>query len=64
MGLSLSGSKSVSKGIVLFHIEDANVLNGAEYGIEASIITTGILGAVLFVMIKRWKGEAGKNGIS
>ena len=64
MGLSLSGSESVSKGIFLFHIEDANILNGAEYGIEASIVTTVILGTVLFAMIKRWKGGAGKNGIS
>jgi len=33
------------------------------YGIEASIITTIVLGVSLSVMIKIWKGRIGKNGI-
>ena len=64
MGLSLSGSESVSKGIVLFSVKDANILNGAEYGIEASVITAVVLGMLLFVMVKRWKGRISKDGIS
>lgn len=64
MGLSLSGSESVSKGIILFNIKEANILNGAEYGIEASIITTAVLGILVFVMIKRWKGRIDSNDIS
>ncbi len=64
MGLSLSGSESVSKGVVLFSVKDASILNGAEYGIEASVITTVVLGMLLFVMVKGWKGRIGKDGIS
>ena len=64
MGLSLSGSESVSKGVVLFSVKDASILNGAEYGIEASVITTVVLGMLLFVMVKGWKGRIDKDGIS
>ncbi|MBE6752749.1 MAG: CPBP family intramembrane metalloprotease [Ruminococcaceae bacterium] len=64
MGLSLSGSESVSKGVVLFSVKDASILNGAEYGIEASVITTAVLGMLLFFMVKRWKGRICRNDIS
>lgn len=63
MGLSLSGSESKLDGLMLFCVEETNILNGAEYGIEASIITTLVLGALLFVLDKSWKGRMGKNGI-
>lgn len=63
MGLSLSGSESITKGVILFSVKDASILNGAEYGIEASIITTVVLGMLLFVMSKRWKGRIDNNGI-
>lgn len=63
MGLSLSGSESISKGVILFRVKDASILNGAEYGIEASIITTAVLGMLILVMAKRWKGRFDKNGI-
>lgn len=64
MGLSLSGSESVSKGVVLFSVKDTSILNGADYGIEASVITTVVLGIALFIMVKGWKGRIGKDGIS
>ena len=48
MGLSLSGSESITKGVVLFSIKDESIINGAEYGIEASIITTVVLGLLLY----------------
>ena len=57
MGLSLSGSESMFKGAILFRIESTNILNGAQYGIEASVITTAVLGMMMFIMIKRWKGR-------
>lgn len=63
MGLTVSGSESASQGVVLFGAEEASVLNGAQYGVEASVITTAVLGFVLFVMAKRWKGRI-TNGIS
>lgn len=63
MGLSLSGSESITKGLILFRVKDPSILNGAEYGMEASIITTVVLGMLLFVMSKRWKGRIANNGI-
>lgn len=63
MGLSLSGSESVSKGVILFSVKDASVLSGAEYGIEASFITTIVLGMFLFVTVIMGRGRIGKNGI-
>jgi membrane protease YdiL (CAAX protease family) len=63
MGLSLSGSESISNGVILFKIKKASILNGAEYGIEASVITMVVLGIVLLDMVKRWKGRVIENGI-
>lgn len=60
MGLSVSGSESKLDGLMLFCVEETNILNGAEYGIEASIITTLVLGVLLFVLDKSWKGRMGK----
>lgn len=57
MGLSLSGSESVSKGVILFSVKDVSLLNGAEYGIEASILTTVVLGALGHVILKRWRNQ-------
>lgn len=62
MGLSLSGSESASEGVILFQVNDTSLLNGAEYGIEASVITTVVLGVVVFVMEKRM-GRIDDNGI-
>lgn len=63
MGLSVSGNESVSEGAALFSVKGTNILNGAEYGIESSIITTIVLGMSLFLMVRIWKGRIGKNGI-
>lgn len=63
MGLSLSGSDSISKGVIRFNVKNASILNGAEYGIEASVITTVVLGMLLLAMVKRRKGRFGKSGI-
>ena len=63
MGLSLSGSQSALKGVLLFRVNNANLLNGGEYGMEASVITTVVLGVVLFVMGKRME-RMDSNGIS
>lgn len=63
MGLSLSGSENVSSGLILFNIKNPNILNGAEYGVEASLITTVVLSVVLFVMIKIMKGRISKDGV-
>lgn len=63
MGLSVSGSEIKSDSMFQFCAEDTNILNGAEYGIEASIVTTFVLGLFVFVLVKSWKGRMHKNGI-
>lgn len=63
MGLNLSGSETASRGVMQFSVKDFSVLNGAEYGIEASIITTIVLGIVALILVVRWKGRMEKNGI-
>lgn len=59
-GLTLSGSETTGQGVLNFKVESANLINGGEYGIEASIITTVILGiaaALLCVFWYKKKGE-------
>jgi len=63
MGLSVSGSQSSSDSVLRFYVKDGNVLNGGEYGIEAGIVTTLVLGLLLFVLVKRWKGRMERNEI-
>lgn len=57
MGLSLSGVESTSKGIILFGVKDAGLLNGAAYGIEAGLITTAVLGILATLILKGWQCE-------
>lgn len=64
MRLSLSGSESGVNGVILFEVKETSILNGAEYGIEASVITTVVLAALALIMVKRWKGKCDNNGIS
>lgn len=54
-GLSLSGVENISKGILLFRVKDAGLLNGAAYGIEAGLITTAVLGILATLILKGWK---------
>ncbi len=63
MGLSLSGSESTSEGVILFGVKEESILNGAQYGIEASVITTAVLGILLFVIVKIRKGSVCENGV-
>lgn len=62
MGLALSGVESTSKGIILFRVKDAGLLNGAAYGIEAGLITTAVLGILVTLILKNER--SGKHGIS
>jgi len=63
MGLSVSGSQSKSESVLRFYVKDGSILNGGEYGIEAGIVTTFVLGLLLFALVKRWKGRMERNGI-
>ena len=64
MGLSLSGSEAKSDSMIQLYIKKGSIFTGAEYGIEASIITSVVLGIFAFCLIKKWKGKACNNGIS
>lgn len=56
-GLALSGSEASTSGIICFQANNASLLNGGEYGIEASIIMTFILIISVFITYKYWKKQ-------
>lgn len=62
MGLSVSGSNGNEKALMNFTVESQNILSGGVYGLEASIITTVVLGIVSFVLIKIYCKRGKKNG--
>lgn len=57
MGLTLSGGESQSTGIILLNVKEKNILNGGEFGMEASIITTVVYAMVFAVLFKKMKGK-------
>lgn len=63
MGLSLSGSESVTGGVIRFAVKEAGIVNGAEYGIEAGVAATLVLGIAAVLLQTRWKGRSCQNGI-
>ena len=63
MGLSVSGSNSNTNGVLNFEVVSQNILNGGMYGIEASIVTTAVLGITLAVLVKRFLIKGDKNGL-
>ncbi|MGN0406456.1 MAG: lysostaphin resistance A-like protein [Bariatricus sp.] len=58
-GMALSGAYSDAGGVISFEMDSANLFNGGNYGIEASIVTTVVCAAIaagLFVYgRKRWE---------
>lgn len=64
MGLTLSGSEGALNNVINFEVKKANVFNGGEYGIEASVITTVVLGAFLLILLAKSKGKRkDENGV-
>lgn len=61
-GLNLSGNEESVAAVFDMSSVGSNVLNGAEYGIEAGILTTLVLGAVVGVLVaaslKKTKNES------
>lgn len=51
-GLTLSGSDANTAGVLCFHVNEPNILNGGMYGIESGIITTVMLGGVVILLCK------------
>ena len=58
-GLTLSGSETAGQGVLNFKVESANLINGGAYGIEASIITTVVLGIVAALLYVYWNKKKG-----
>ena len=61
MGLTVSGGDGAAFGLFLFKVEKGTLLNGGAYGIEASVITTVVLGMVLAVMLLLMHKKSQKN---
>ncbi len=59
MGLSVSGSNSNENALMNFTVNSESILNGGVYGLEASVITTVVLGVVAFILVKMYR----KRGI-
>lgn len=63
MGLSVSGSDSNASGVLNFEVYSGNILNGGVYGLEASIITTVVLGIFAIVLARICHKRGVKNGL-
>lgn len=63
MGLSVSGSDSNARGVLNFEVYSGNILNGGVYGLEASIITTVVLGIFAIVLARICHKRGVKNGL-
>ncbi len=62
LGLTVSGNVSKSEGMFLIQVNWLNIINGAEYGFEASIATTFVIIITICVILHIWKG-GNDNGI-
>ena len=63
-GLTVSGVDANMDGLFIFKINRLSILNGAEYGIEAGIVTTIVTILMICGIIYIWKGKGrDKNGI-
>lgn len=51
LGLNLSGNDEITAAVFNMNSVGDNILNGGIYGIEASIITTAVLGAAVCVLL-------------
>lgn len=63
MGLVLSGSETNADSVMKFGANGATLLNGGVYGIEASVVTTVVLAAVVVALMKCSKNGRCKSGI-
>lgn len=63
LGLSVSGSNTTVNGILNFNAVSENLINGGVYGIEASVVTTIVLGITALVLAKRVFSRGVKNGL-
>lgn len=57
LGLTVSGNEAESEGLLLFHMNKADVINGSVYGIEAGLATSIVTIVMICVIIYLWKGR-------
>lgn len=73
-GLTLSGNEADGAGILCFEVRECSMINGGEYGLEASILTTVVLmvATIILLIVMKWNrrnkireiGQGGQqNGI-
>ena len=63
MGLSVSGSTGNENALLCFEVKGENILNGGVYGLEASIVTTAVLGISTVILMILYCKRGRKNGI-
>ena len=63
LGLNLSGNDGQNTGIICFHMNKSDIINGGQYGLEAGVVTTVVLTivviAICICMRKKRKSENG-----
>lgn len=62
LGLSVSGSEANANGLVNFNVTSQSLINGGVYGVEASVVTTIVLGITVVVLTKRLLDRRDRNG--
>ena len=63
MGLAVSGSEANPDALMAFEVTGENLLSGGIYGLEASIVTTAVLGIVSVILVTLYRKRGMKHGI-
>ena len=63
MGLAVSGSEANPDALMAFEVTAENILSGGVYGLEASIVTTAVLGIVSVILVTLYRKRGMKHGI-
>ena len=63
MGLAVSGSEANPDALMAFDVTGENLLSGGIYGLEASIVTTAVLGMVCVILVTLYRKRGMKHGI-
>lgn len=63
MGLAVSGSEANPDALMAFAVTTEDLLTGGIYGLEASIVTTAVLGIVSVILVTLYRKRGMKHGI-
>lgn len=61
-GLTVSGNDAKMKGLLMIKINQLNIMNGSEYGLEAGVATMVVTILMICLILYLWKGR-NNNGI-